>query len=146
SINPQSCLILRSNQRANFPTLGVNNVNCPETAGAHMNIHSLTPYLEAFDMPASLAFYRDILGFAVIINSGETPETPGLCMLQDGARTRMPTPGYDPDGKRPPAPAPARVKAHRDTALYFSSKNADAIYAQLKAKQWPADPPVTQPY
>jgi glyoxylase I family protein len=34
----------------------------------------LTPMIEVFDMPASLHFYRDVLGFEVVTASGPVPD------------------------------------------------------------------------
>ncbi len=36
-----------------------------------INIKGIAPLLQVFDMPASLNFYRDILGFEVIQSSGQ---------------------------------------------------------------------------
>ncbi len=36
-----------------------------------IEIHGMAPLLSVFDMPVSLLFYRDILGFKVIETSGQ---------------------------------------------------------------------------
>ncbi len=35
-----------------------------------INISGMAPLLQVFDMPASLGFYRDVLGFEVVQDSG----------------------------------------------------------------------------
>jgi catechol 2,3-dioxygenase-like lactoylglutathione lyase family enzyme len=35
-----------------------------------MIIHGLSPLLQVFDMAESVAFYRDVIGFAIIAMSG----------------------------------------------------------------------------
>ena len=37
----------------------------------HVEIKGMSPLLSVFDMPTSLAFYRDVLGFKVIHDSGK---------------------------------------------------------------------------
>ncbi len=36
-----------------------------------LKLQGLAPLLQVFDMPASLKFYRDIIGFRVIQSSGQ---------------------------------------------------------------------------
>lgn len=36
-----------------------------------IEISGMTPLLQVFDMPRSLAFYRDVLGFEVVSDSGK---------------------------------------------------------------------------
>ena len=102
-------------------------------------ITGLTPLLEIFDMPTSLAFYRDILGFEVLHS------TPGWCMLKHGDVTLMLNTAYDED-ERPPQPDPGRVRGHGDTSLYFDVPNPDEVYAHLRSKGWPCTEPVITTY
>jgi glyoxylase I family protein len=90
-------------------------------------VQNLIPLLEVFDLPVSIAFYRDVLGFEVV--SGDDS---WWAMLQLGGAKLMLNTAYD-DDERPPAPEPARVKGHADTSLYFSS-DPDAVYAHLRAR------------
>ena len=52
---------------------------------------------------------------------------------------------YDAD-ERPPSPDPARVAAHRDTGLFFRSRDVDGVYAHLREKGLPVEKPQVQSY
>ena len=78
-----------------------------------LEIRGMAPLLEVFDMPTSLGFYRDKLGFKVTGDSGQGDES-GWVMLELGEETIMLNTAYD-DGERPEKPDPARVAAHHDT-------------------------------
>lgn len=107
-------------------------------------IQGLTPLLQVFDMARSVRFYCDVLGFAVVSTS-----SPGndfyWAMLKLSDATLMLNAAYE-DDERPQSPDAARVASHADTALFFSCDDADAIYAHLVAKGWPASEPVTTHY
>lgn len=105
---------------------------------------SLTPLLQVYDMPASIAFYRDVLGFDVVSTS--SPDNDFFwAMLKRGGATLMLNTAYD-DDQRPPAPDAARTSAHADPTLFFSCDDVEAIHAHLRAKGWPAQEPVTTHY
>lgn len=67
------------------------------------------PLLQFFDMPTSVKFYRDVLGFERVGNSPivHRPQADYLhwCMLRRGNTTIMLNTAYD-EGERPPAPNP----------------------------------------
>lgn len=92
-----------------------------------IEIRGMTPLLQVFDLPTSLAFYRDTLGFTVKQCTG------GWAWLErDGIELMLNT-QYE-DDSRPPAPDPRRVAAHDDTSLYFSTPDVDGTYAYLRAR------------
>lgn len=109
-----------------------------------IEVRGLSPLLEVFDMPASLAFYRDKLGFRITGDSGQGDES-GWVMLELGDATIMLNTAYD-DGERPVSEDPARVAAHHDTCIYFGCPDVDAAYEHLKANGVKADPPQIAPY
>ena len=109
--------------------------------GMGIEVRGIAPLLEVFDMPTSLAFYRDKLGFRITGDSGRGDDS-GWVMLQLGEETIMLNTAYD-DGERPPHPDPARVAAHRDTCIYFGCPDVDAAYAHLKAVGIQCEPPST---
>lgn len=109
-----------------------------------IEVRGMSPLLEVFDMAASLAFYRDKLGFAVTGDSGRGDES-GWVMLELGNATIMLNTAYD-DGERPEAPDPARMAAHRDTCIYFACPDVDAAYEHLKANGIKSEPPAVAPY
>ena len=105
-----------------------------------ITIRELTPLLEVFDLPASIAFYRDVLGFELV--SGDES---WWCMLKLGEATLMLNTAYE-DYERPAVPEPARARGHADTSLYFSSPDPDEVYAHLRRKDWTATEPVVTTY
>ncbi len=110
-----------------------------------MDIHGLTPLLQVFDIAKSIAFYRDVLGFAVVSLSDKSEAESYWAMLKRGDSTLMLNTAYE-DHERPPVPDPSRVKAHLDTALFFGCDSVDDAYAHLRAKGWDAQEPVTTHY
>ena len=105
-----------------------------------ITVRGLTPLLEVFDLPTSIAFYRDVLGFELVAGDDSW-----WCMLKLGEATLMLNTAYE-DHERPPAPEPARVRGHADTSLYFSSPDPDEVYAHLVRKGWPAMAPMITSY
>lgn len=110
-----------------------------------LDIRHLTPLLEVFDMPTSIAFYRDVLGFEVVMNDGKTvPNNDWVCLQLNELHIMLNT-AYE-SGHRPPQPDPRRIAAHHDTCLYFGCPDPDAAYEYLKAKGVRLKPPSTAPY
>jgi catechol 2,3-dioxygenase-like lactoylglutathione lyase family enzyme len=109
-----------------------------------LRLNGLCPLLEVFDMPRSLRFYRDTLGFEVVQDSGAGDES-GWVWLRLGGAALMLNTAYD-DGERPPAPAPARVAAHHDTALFFECPDVEGAYAHLRERGVAVEPPAVAPY
>jgi glyoxylase I family protein len=112
-----------------------------------MEIRGMAPLLAVFDMPASLRFYRDVLGFQVVETSrpSRADDQVRWALLRHGGVELMLNSAYG-DGQRPPAPDPARVAAHRDTALFFGCQDLDAAYTHLRAHGADPEPPFTQGY
>jgi len=102
-------------------------------------IEGVVALLSVFDMPTSLHFYRDLLGFAIVSRSQPTDEC-GWAWLRLGKADIMLNTAYD-EGERPPAPDPGRVQAHRDTILYFACPDVDGAYTFLRSKGVPASEP-----
>ena len=109
-----------------------------------MKICGVTTLLQVFDMPRSVAFYRDVLGFTIVSTSD-----PGdhfyWAMLKLGDATLMLNTAYE-DEERPPSADPARVAAHADTILYFGCDSVDDVYAHLRANGWETQEPMTTHY
>jgi catechol 2,3-dioxygenase-like lactoylglutathione lyase family enzyme len=99
----------------------------------------MTTLLSVFDMPTALKFYRDILGFVVIQDTGQGDES-GWVMLQKSGVTVMLNTAYD-DDERPAAPNPAHHSVHQDTCLYFLCSDPQVTYEFLKSKGLQLDPP-----
>lgn len=106
----------------------------------------LCPLLQVFDMPTSLNFYRDKLGFALVEhNAGGEGDHVDWCLLRQGSAWLMLNTAYEAHN-RPPAPDPAAIKAHGDVGLYIGAHDLDALYAQLQAHGIEQDPPNAAPY
>ncbi len=109
-----------------------------------LNVIGTVTLLQVFDMPASLHFYRDLLGFKVLQRSQPTDECGWAWLRLNDAEVMLNT-AYEP-GHRPAAPDPERQRAHRDTALYFGCRDLDDAYAYLQANGIRASAPRTAPY
>jgi glyoxylase I family protein len=94
-----------------------------------INIRGIAPLLEVFDMPTSIAFYRDALGFEIVNTSRPGPKFDWALLSCNGVELMLNT-AYDED-QRPLQPDPVRAAAHRDTALYFGCPDVDGAYAHL---------------
>src|SRR5579864_4266614 len=101
---------------------------------ATIDFDGLCPLLQVFDMPTSVKFYREVLGFQLVSNSPVVHNPQGdyfhWCMLRRGGNTLMLNTAYD-EGERPLTADPVRVAAHSGTALFFGCPDADATFNQL---------------
>ncbi len=95
-------------------------------------VRGVCPLLEVFDVPASIRFYRDVLGFEVV-ESAPPGDDCGWALLRLDEAELMLNTAYE-DGERPPAPDPARVAGHADTTLFFVCPDVDAAYAHLRER------------
>jgi len=109
-----------------------------------MDVRGMAPLLQVFDMPASIAFYRDVLGFEVVSTSGPGPRF-GWALLKLQDVELMLNTAYE-DEARPPAPDSARVACHADTCIYFGCPDVEAAYSHLRAQGIDVKKPVVQPY
>ena len=100
--------------------------------------------LQVFDMPTSLHFYRDLLGFQVVQRS-QPGDDCGWAWLRLNAAELMLNTAYEPE-HRPGRPDPARIQAHEDITLYFGCPDVDAAYSFLKSIGVAATEPKTAPY
>ena len=109
-----------------------------------IEVRGMAPMFEVWDMPTSLAFYRDKLGFKVTGDSGQGDES-GWVMMELGDSTLMLNTAYE-DGRRPEKEDPVRVAAHHDTCVYFGCPDVDAAYEHLKSQGIAQNPPEIAPY
>ena len=100
--------------------------------------------LQVFDMPTSLRFYRDLLGFRVVERSGPDDRC-GWAWLRRGDVEVMLNTAYE-DDRRPPQPDPAHLASHDDTTLYFGCPDVDGAHAELRARGIPTGAPTTTRY
>ncbi len=107
-------------------------------------IRGLCPLIQVYDMPTSLRFYRDILGFAEVEKSGQGDDV-GWAWLRFGEAELMLNTAYD-IGERPVVPDPARTAAHADTILFLGCEDLEGTYTYLVAQGVKAVPPKVAPY
>lgn len=90
-------------------------------------------------MSESLAFYRDILGFEVVSESGPG-EDPGWAWLRLNKETLMLNTAFDV-GERPPERDPLRHTNHGDIILYFGCPDIEEARRVLTDKGLNISPP-----
>jgi catechol 2,3-dioxygenase-like lactoylglutathione lyase family enzyme len=101
-----------------------------------IDVQGVAPLVQVFDMPRSIHFYRDILGFEITGKSksmSDDPDDVNWCMLELGGACVMLNTAYDPEDV-PEAPDAARWGGHQDTGLFFGCPNVDAAYRHLVEK------------
>ena len=108
-----------------------------------IEVRGVCPLISVFNMPRSLAFYRDVLGFEVMSDSGNGDESSWVWIRLNDADLML-NDLYEP-GHEPPEPPPDRQKWHHDTCLYFSA-DPDAVYEYLRSKGFHLKPPKDAPY
>jgi glyoxylase I family protein len=110
-----------------------------------IEIDDVCPLLMVFDMPASLAFYRDVLGFSIATGApapaAVRDDRFGWVWLKRGTTELMLNTTYDPDDLRPPTPDASRVAAHEDTILYFGCRDLDGMHRHLRDSGFDVAPP-----
>jgi catechol 2,3-dioxygenase-like lactoylglutathione lyase family enzyme len=109
-----------------------------------IDIRGLAPLLEVFYMPASIHFYRDVLGFELVTTSQPGEHFDWALLRLNGVEVMFNT-AYE-DGERPAAPDLARVAAHADTCLFFGCADLDAAYRYLRAQGLDVSEPAIRHY
>jgi len=106
----------------------------------------LCPLLQVFDMPTSLRFYRDILGFEVVSTSPPRgPDDLDWAWLKRNDAAVMLNTRYEFDS-RPVAPDPASARIHDDIGLFIGCPDVDSAYTELRGKGLDLNPPKVAPY
>ncbi len=109
-----------------------------------LDIRGLAPLLQVFDMPASIHFYRDLIGFEVVSTSDSGEQFDWALLRLNGIELMLNT-AYERD-ERPAKPDPYRMSGHGDTGLFFGCRNVDDAYDQLRAKGLDVKEPVIRHY
>ena len=109
-----------------------------------IDFRGLAPLIQVFDMPTSVRFYRDVLGFEIVATSEDGPSF-DWAMLRHNDDEVMLNTAYERDS-RPAAPDPARIAAHADTCFYFGCPDPDAAFEHLRAHGVSLEPPKVAPY
>ena len=109
-----------------------------------MDLHGMTPLLQVFDMPTSIRFYRDILGFELVADSGQGDESDWILLRRPGIELMLNT-AYESDS-RPVKPDTRRVKGHRDIGLFFGLEDLDSAYEEFTKRGVKLKPPKVAQY
>jgi catechol 2,3-dioxygenase-like lactoylglutathione lyase family enzyme len=104
----------------------------------------MVPLLQVFDMPTSFRFYRDVLGFEVVSDSGGGDRADWVWFRHGEVHLMLNT-AYEADD-RPDSPDAARLASHEDTGLFFSCRDLDDLYERLTHRGVQAERPKTAPY
>lgn len=111
-----------------------------------IDVRGVCTLLLVFDMPTSLRFYRDVLGFEVVATSDDDAgDDVDWCYLRLG-KTELMLNGMYEAHERPPLPDKARTAAHSDVCLYFGCPDVDGAYRDLRAKGVDVKAPTVAPY
>jgi catechol 2,3-dioxygenase-like lactoylglutathione lyase family enzyme len=109
----------------------------------------LTPYIEVFDMVASVAFYRDALGFEVLFASPEVQTLEGrfshFVRLRRGHAEIMLNTAYD-SNERPPERSEARWAGCRHIQFYIDCDDVVGLHAEVTGRGFYAAPPALTGY
>ncbi len=111
-----------------------------------IEIQGVAPLLQVFDMPTSVHFYCDLLGFEIVNHSPCYAQ--GLfhwAMLHKNGVELMLNTAYD-EGERPDLPDPARFASHGDIVFYFGCPNVEEAYRHLLENEIAVEPPKTVKY
>jgi glyoxylase I family protein len=110
-----------------------------------IDIRGMAPLLQVFDMPTSIKFYCDILGFEIVGTDGKTaPHFDWVLLGLNGVELMLNT-AYE-SLQRPSSPEPARIAAHEDTGLFFGCPDVDATYRYLSGMGVKATEPKVATY
>jgi glyoxylase I family protein len=98
-----------------------------------IEVRGVCPLLQVFDMPTSVRFYRDVLGFDVVETSQREGDQFDWGLLRRNDAEIMLGTAYEGD-ERPAKPDPVRTAAHGDTIFYFGCPDVDGAYHRLRAR------------
>ncbi len=109
-----------------------------------ITIDGMAPLLQVFNMPRALEFYRDILGFEIVSDSGQGDDSSWVWIRLQGVDLML-NDQYEP-GRVPTEPPEERVRWHNDTCLYFGCPDPEAAYNYLRSKGIDLKPPKVASY
>lgn len=92
-------------------------------------IRGVAPLFQVFDMPTSIAFYRDVLEFEVLTTSAPDPHFDWALLKLNGVELMLNT-AYEHD-QRPPAPIPPEFP--RTRTLVFTSAHRTLMRSTISS-------------
>ena len=111
-----------------------------------IDMQGLCPLLAVYDMPTSLRFYRDLLGFEIHMRSDPEPDghIDWVWLRRNDANLMLNT--MFERTHRPPQPDPARIAMHGDTQIYIGCQDVDAAAQYLQAAGIAVKGPIVRPF
>lgn len=103
-----------------------------ETTIKTLKLQGMAPLLQVYDMPTSLQFYRDILGFKVTSSSGEGDDVDWVLLRHADVELMLNTLYEKP--ARPSERDLNRQAIHQDIILFFGCPDIDTAYEYLSGK------------
>ncbi len=95
-------------------------------------------------MPISVAFYRDVMGFDLVMSLRPGDHFDWALLQADGASLMLNT-AYEADERRA-VPDSTRRAGHGDTTLFFGCPNLDEAYEYLRSKGVAVGKPMIRDY
>lgn len=98
-----------------------------------IKVDGLSTLIQVFDMEASLAFYRDLLGFKIYMTS--TPDDEARfdwCWLKAAGGAELMLNTMFEREQRPHRADPSRMEAHHDMCFYIGCKDLEGACAFLR--------------
>ena len=110
-----------------------------------IDVRGMAPLLQVFDMPASIKFYCNVLGFEVVSTDGkQAPDFDWVLLRLRGVELMLNT-AYEA-ANRPSAPDPGCTAAYRDVGLFFGCPDVEEAYMQMRAMGVRVERPTVAPY
>lgn len=111
-----------------------------------IEMQTLCPLLTVYDMPTSLRFYRDLLGFEIQMNSDPEPDGhfDWVWLRRNDANLMLNT--MFERSRRPLLLDPVRVAAHGDTQIYIGCQDLDTAAQTLQAAGITRKGPIVRPF
>jgi catechol 2,3-dioxygenase-like lactoylglutathione lyase family enzyme len=103
-----------------------------QPTGKPFQLQGMAPLLQVYDMPASLQFYRDILGFEIVSSSGDGDDVDWVLLKYGDIELMLNTLYEKP--VRPQGRDLTRQAIHEDIVLYFGCPDIDSAYEYLSGK------------
>jgi glyoxylase I family protein len=92
-----------------------------------IDVRGMAPLLQVFDMPASIAFYCDVLGFEIVGTDGkQVPDFDWVLLRLQGVELMLDAAHEAAD--RPPKRDLGCAAAYRDVGLFFGCPDVEAVY------------------
>ena len=109
-----------------------------------MIIGGLCPLLQVFDMPTSLRFYCNVLGFTATSPVPDDGRCEWVLLQLNGSKLMLNT-AYERD-ERPDNPDPERKAAHKDIAPFFDCTDVEGACRDLVEKGLAVKQPLVRDY